>query len=232
MTVYYRGTALRSSSSGPRTSTVQRSTSVSSGGLDSERRAELTHTESYGQATVDARGAHPHLPAPSVGRLMKAFREVARREELTVGPASPADSPPPARVPAAGRPVTDHHMHRRLDLLGLRRLGERARAGSWSSRSSEVHGRPALWQREHPPPAASLSSLCRGAALATLRDGMNDTPEHKGGEVVHYESPAISSVHGEIAPFRDHVPPSVGLPRRVGLHSPGWALLRKYAKSP
>ena len=61
---------------------------------------------------------------------------------------------------------------------------------------------------------------------------MNDTPEHKGGEVVHYESPAISSVHGEIGPFRDHAPPGVGLPRHVELHLPDWALLRNYATIP
>jgi len=58
---------------------------------------------------------------------------------------------------------------------------------------------------------------------------MNDTPEHNGGEVVLCESPAISAVHGEIAPFRDYIRPGVGLPRHVELHSPDWALLRKYA---
>ena len=59
---------------------------------------------------------------------------------------------------------------------------------------------------------------------------MNDTPEHNGGEVVLHESPAISAVHGEIAPFRDSGRPGVGPPRRVELHLPDWALLRKYAK--
>jgi hypothetical protein len=58
---------------------------------------------------------------------------------------------------------------------------------------------------------------------------MNDTPEYNGGEVVLYESPAISSGHGGIASFRDRVPPSVGLPRHVELHLRDWALLRKYA---
>ena len=53
-------------------------------------------------------------------------------EELTFEQILIADNPPPARVPAAGRQVTDHHMHRRLDLLGLRRLEERAREGSRS----------------------------------------------------------------------------------------------------
>ena len=33
------------------------------------------------------------------------------------------------------------------------------------------------------------SSLCGMAAPATLRDGMNETPEHNGGEVVPYSSP-------------------------------------------
>ena len=65
-------------------------------------------------------------------KLMKAIREVARSEVLTFEQILIADNPPPARVPAAGRQVTDHHMHRRPDLPGLRRLGERARAGSWS----------------------------------------------------------------------------------------------------
>jgi hypothetical protein len=36
--------------------------------------------------------------------------------------------------------------------------------------------------------AALSSSLCRAAALATLQDGMSDTSEHSGGEVVLYES--------------------------------------------
>ena len=77
--------------------------------------------------------------------------------------------------------------------------------------------------------------MCRGAALATLRGGMNDSPEHDGGEDVLYASPAISSVHGEIAPFRNYVPVGVGLPRHiehVELHLRDWALLRKYAKIP
>ena len=63
---------------------------------------------------------------------MKAIREVARGDELTLEQILIADNPPLARVPAAGRQVTDHHMRRRPDLLGLRRLEERARAGSWS----------------------------------------------------------------------------------------------------
>jgi hypothetical protein len=33
------------------------------------------------------------------------------------------------------------------------------------------------------------SSLCGAAAPATLQDGMNETPEHNGGEVVLYQSP-------------------------------------------
>ena len=65
-------------------------------------------------------------------KLMKAIREVARGDELTFEQILIAGNPPPARVPAAGRQVTDHHMHRRLDLLGLRRLEERARENSRS----------------------------------------------------------------------------------------------------
>ena len=101
-------------------------------GVDPETKAGLTFSRRCGQAAVDARGAHRLLQRRNVGKLMKAIREVARREELTCGRSSPANDPPPAWVSAAGRQVTDHHVHRRLDLLGLRRLEERARAGSWS----------------------------------------------------------------------------------------------------
>lgn len=59
---------------------------------------------------------------------------------------------------------------------------------------------------------------------------MNGTSEHNSGDVVLCESAAISPVHTEIAPFRDCVRPGIGLPRRVELHLPDWALLRKYAK--
>jgi len=61
---------------------------------------------------------------------------------------------------------------------------------------------------------------------------MNETPEHNGGEVILHASPVISSVPGEIPPFRDCVPSGVGLPRHVELHLPDWALLRKYATIP
>jgi len=96
------------------------------------RPAGLTFSRRCGPAAADAPGAHRLLQRRNVGKLMKAIREVARREELTCGRSSPANDPPPAWVSAAGRQVTDHHVHRRLDLLGLRRLEERARAGSWS----------------------------------------------------------------------------------------------------
>ena len=39
--------------------------------------------------------------------------------------------------------------------------------------------------------------MCRAAALATLHDGMNDTSEHNGGEVVLFESPD-SEVHLDV----------------------------------
>jgi hypothetical protein len=58
---------------------------------------------------------------------------------------------------------------------------------------------------------------------------MSDTPEHSGGEVVLYESPAVSAVHGEMASFRGSGRPGVGLPRRDEPHLPDWELLRKYA---
>ena len=100
--------------------------------VDPETQAGLTFSRRCGPAAADAPGAHRLLQRRNVGKLMKAIREVARREELTCGRSSPANDPPPAWVSAAGRQVTDHHVHRRLDLLGLRRLEERARAGSWS----------------------------------------------------------------------------------------------------
>src|SRR5450759_2887946 len=69
-------------------------------GLDPETRAEFTLTGSYGQVTVDARGAHRTLQRRNVGRLMKAIRDVNHSEELTFEQILIADNPPPARVPA------------------------------------------------------------------------------------------------------------------------------------
>ena len=73
-------------------------------GLDPETRAEFTLTGSYRQVTVDARGAHRILQRRSVGRLMKAIRDVNHSEELTFEQVLIADKPPPARVPAHGPP--------------------------------------------------------------------------------------------------------------------------------
>ena len=52
-------------------------------GLDPETRAEFALSRSYGQVTLDARGAHRILRRRNVGRLMKAIRDIARSEELT-----------------------------------------------------------------------------------------------------------------------------------------------------
>ena len=71
---------------------------------------------------MDARAAHRILQRRNIGRLRKAIRIVNHSEELTFCRFSPADNPPLARVPAAGRQVTDHHVPRRLNLLALRRL--------------------------------------------------------------------------------------------------------------
>ena len=101
-------------------------------GVDPETKAGLTVSCGCGPAAVDARGAHRLLQHRNVGKLMKAIREVARSEEVICGRSPPADDPLPAWVSAAGRQVTDHHMLCRLDLLGPRRLGERAREGSRS----------------------------------------------------------------------------------------------------
>src|SRR5450759_1215112 len=91
-------------------------------GLDPETRAEFTLTGSYGQVTVDARAAHRILQRRNVGRLMKAIRDVNHSEELTFGRSSSQTTLRPRGFLLTGRQVTDHHMRRRLDLIGLRRL--------------------------------------------------------------------------------------------------------------
>jgi len=91
-------------------------------GLDPETRAEFTLTGSYRQVTVDARTAHRILQCRNVGRLMKAIRDVNHSEELTFEQILIADNPPSREFLLIDRQVTDHHMPRRLDLLGLRRL--------------------------------------------------------------------------------------------------------------
>ena len=101
-------------------------------------------------------------------------------------------------------------------------------------RDTQGYGLPSTSQRSQAcalnvTPAGRSSSLCRVAAFATLEGSMNDTPEHGGGEVVLHESQVITSIHGETTHVRDCVPPGVGLARRVGLHLPGRARLRKYA---
>ena len=92
-------------------------------------------TGNCGRVTVDARGARRILKRRNVGRLMAAIREVNHSEELTFGRSSSRTTLRPRGFLLIDRQVTDRHMPRRLDLLGLRQLGERARAGSWSSRS-------------------------------------------------------------------------------------------------
>jgi len=57
-----------------------------------------------------------------------AIRDVNHSEELTFEQILIADNPPSPEFLLIDRQVTDHHMHRRLDLLGLRRL-ERGRYG-------------------------------------------------------------------------------------------------------
>ena len=90
--------------------------------LDPETQAEFTFSGSYGQVTVDAHGAHRILQRRNVGRLMKAIRDVNHSEELTFEQILIADNPPSREFLLIDRQVTDHHMPRRLDLLGLRRL--------------------------------------------------------------------------------------------------------------
>ena len=76
---------------------------------------------------MDARGRHRILQRHNVGRLMKAIRDVNHSEELTFEQILIADNPPSCEFLLIDRQVTDHHMHRRLDLLGLRRL----ESGCW-----------------------------------------------------------------------------------------------------
>jgi hypothetical protein len=116
------GTVSRSSSSGPRASTASTIHKRFLDGLDWETRAEFTLSGSCGQATVDAGGAHRILQRRNVGRLMKAIRDVNYSEELTFEQILIADNPPSREFLLIDRQVTDRHMHRRLDLLGLRRL--------------------------------------------------------------------------------------------------------------
>jgi hypothetical protein len=91
-------------------------------GLDAETQGKFTIGRSYGQVTVGAREAHRVLQRRNVGRLMKAIREVNHSEELTFEQILIADNPPSRQFLLIDRQVTDHHMHRRLDLLGLRLL--------------------------------------------------------------------------------------------------------------
>src|SRR5665647_3841697 len=53
---------------------------------------------------------------------MKAIRDVNHSEELTFEQILIGDNPPSREFLLIDRQVTDHHMHRRLALLGLRRL--------------------------------------------------------------------------------------------------------------
>ena len=130
-------------------------------GLDPETRAEFTLSGSYGQVTVDARGAHRILQRRNVGRLMKAIRDVNHSEELTFEQILIADNPPSPEFLLVDRQVTDHHMRRRLDLLGLRRL-ESGRYGFVVIEVKRVC--PRAGQRSSEP----SSSLCRGPAAATV----------------------------------------------------------------
>ena len=91
-------------------------------GLDAETRAEFTLTGSYDHVTVDARGAHRILQRRNVGRLMNAIRDVNHSEELPFEQILIADNPLSREFLLIDRQVTDHHMRRRLDLLGSRRL--------------------------------------------------------------------------------------------------------------
>ena len=117
---------------------------------------------------MDARAAHLILKRRNAGRLMKAIRIVNRSEELTFCRFSPADNPPPARAPAGGRQVTAHHMRRRLDLLGMRRLRERA--GSRSSRSSRYRHVTGRVPQIHCHPCAASRLPLRSTVVPLVQD--------------------------------------------------------------
>jgi hypothetical protein len=110
---------------------------------------------------VDARAAHRILQGRNVGRLMKAIRDVNHSEELTFEQILIADNPPSRDFLLIDRQVTDHHMHRRLDLLGLRRL----ESGRYGFVVIEVkRASPRARQRS----SDSSSPLCRELAAATV----------------------------------------------------------------
>jgi len=100
---------------------------------------------------------------------MKAIRDVNHSEELTFEQILIADNPPSRELLLIDRQVTDHHMRRRLDLLGLRRL-ESGRYGFVVIEVKRVC--PRAGQRSSDPSsslAAQRARLYGRLAQSTLR---------------------------------------------------------------
>ena len=81
---------------------------------------------SYVRVETDAKGAHRLLQRRNIGRLARAIRKVNVGEEITFEQILIADNPPSAGFLIIDRQVQDLHQPKRLDLLGLRRIGSGA----------------------------------------------------------------------------------------------------------
>jgi len=91
--------------------------------------------------------------------------EVSHGEELTFEQILIADNPPSREFLLIDRQVTDHYMHRRLDLLGLRR----PESGRYGFVVIEVkRASPRARQRS----SDQSSSLCREPAAATVDESL------------------------------------------------------------
>ncbi len=115
--------------------------------FDAETKARFHESGRYRWVEVRARDAHRILQRSNIGKLMKAIRRVNHSEELTFEQILIADNPPAPGFLLIDRQVLDTHMHRRLDLLGLRRAIVPSR-----SRSSSLCRRPGAVtvDRSHP----------------------------------------------------------------------------------
>ena len=94
-----------------------------------------------------------------------AIRDINHSEDLTFEQILIADNPPSPEFLLIDRQVTDHHMHRRLDLLGLRRL-EGGRHGFVVIEVKRAS--PRARQRS----SDQSSSLCREPAAATVDESL------------------------------------------------------------
>jgi len=126
VSVYYRGNSLAVIVFGPADKYRIEIHKRFLDGLDPETSGVHVHRQ-LRPANGGRSRAHRILQRRKVGRLMKAIRDVSHSEELTFGRSSSRTTLRPRGFLLIDREVTDHHMHRRLDLLGLRRLA----SGRW-----------------------------------------------------------------------------------------------------